>query len=420
MTNSDVYSLTTGKYLESLYAVDNQFIQQLANLSIENAKQLKMVSVILKDKVNNRGEIAKKGVKAADKSVIDLCKVTPLVGLGGAKNMFEELAIYRWYMLKLDEVPGLVFDRLAKTLFVDYLLSACVCYVEVFDPASSRVDKFLATRNRFIAGGLAGMAPEDTSKFINYLTPHSQDYVNKHIRVLKLSHSSTGFKVTQPRSHLDFNKDIKITPLFLLTTFLDGISDIISSNIIKFTYIKDNVTEREMVTTLSPQILLQYYDSTFVQKVLSAVEAKIVRGYVRLPELGISKYDETGVRALNVARVTSIELVQDFDSRFIHVDFNNILGYFKSTVESVADLNVLAFLFEALADDVLKVRKGDIIGAQSAITSFVDAQYAIGTTTFLRRLHILMLQFPNIFRAYNGGKPKEFTGGSNFDLGVEE
>ncbi len=264
------------------------------------------------------------------------------------------------------------------------------------------------------------MAPEDTSKFINYLTPHSQDYVNKHIRVLKLSHSSTGFKVTQPRSHLDFNKDIKITPLFLLTTFLDGISDIISSNIIKFTYIKDNIMEREMVTTLSPQILLQYYDSTFVQKVLSAVEAKIVRGYVRLPELGISKYDETGVRALNVARVTSIELVQDFDSRFIHVDFNNILGYFKSTVESVADLNVLAFLFEALADDVLKVRKGDIIGAQSAITSFVDAQYAIGTTTFLRRLHILMLQFPNIFRAYNGGKPKEFTGGSNFDLGVEE
>lgn len=416
--NTDVYSLTTGAFLEQLFAVDNMFVRQLATLSLENAKNLKIVSAVLKDKVNNRGEIAQKGIHAADKSVIDICKLTPLVGINGSRNLLEEIAQYRWNMLNLQGSTPDDWRRMPYLLLVDYLLSCSVCYVEVFDN-TAKVEKFFATRNRFIAGALSGMQPHETVKYSNYLTPYLADYQNSQLRTLKMTILKDGsFKVAQPRAAVNFGKNIKVTPLFLMQTFLEGINPVLAKNIVKFTYIKDNITERELVTTFNPEILLTHYDEGYVQRVMTNVESKLTRGYVRLPELGISKYDDTGVRALNISRITKIDILQEFDTRFIDVDFNVIMPTFKDTVERTSNMNVLAFIFETLSGEIIKAN--GLMEAQNIITAFADGQYAIGTTTFLRQLHLLMIQFPNIFTDYNGGKPKTFMGyTSSFNLGVE-
>lgn len=418
MDINQVYGLNTGQFLDQICAVDNIFVRQLANLAIEQARNLKVVSFVLKDKLNNRGEIAQKGVPASSKSVIDMCKLTPLVGVYGSRNLLEEIAQYRAQTLNFSDVPDTFWKDNMEMLMVDYLLSACLCYVEVFD-STARVDKFFATRNRFIAGRLAGLQASQTAKFVSYLQSYSMNYQMKQLKVLKLNINKSGFKVSQPRSYLDFNKSIKVTPLFLMTSFVDGVSEVLKNNIVKFKYIKDNLTEREFITTLSTEILLKYYDQDFVQKMLSGVGVQLNRGYIKLPELGISKYDDTGVRALNVSRITSVEVIDSFDTSFIDVDFNLILPVFKETINQIRDPRILNMIHEDLTGK--PAQASSVPELRNMLIYFVDGQYAIGTTTALRYLHKYMVARPQIFTMYNGGKRREFGSiPANFNLGLVE
>lgn len=417
MDADQYYSLTSGRFWEEVYAVDNLFIRQLVNLSIESAKNLKVVSFVFKDKVNNRGEIQQRGIKASEKSVIDICKLTPLVDRENHRTVLDEVATYRTKLLGFDYAGPNFAKEYADILMVDYLLSAALCYVEVFD-SSHNVEKFFATRNRFIAGAIVGASDQETSKYQSYLQAYAANYQSRQLKVLKLNMNKKGFKIVQPRSFVDFNKSVKVTPLFLMTSFIKGLSDILSHNIVKFKYIKDNMTERELITTLSTEILLKYYDNEFVTKMMSGVDSVLTRGYIKLPELGISKYDNTGTRSLNISRITSVEIVDTFDSSFINVDFEMILPSFKDTVDRLNNPNILMMIHEDLTGTRAQVT--NIFELKNAINSFVDGQYAIGTTTALRYMHKYMIQRPQIFNSYHGGIPMQYGEvKSNFNLGIE-
>ena len=56
--------------------------------------------------------------------------------------------------------------------------------------------------------------------------------------------------------------------------------------------------------------------------------SKMHRGYIKIPELGSSIYDDTGVRSLNVARLLSIKQVESVSREFIHVDLNSVVSNF--------------------------------------------------------------------------------------------
>lgn len=409
-----VYGLNTQNLLDSI-AVDNLFIRQLYNLTIESAKNLKVVSFIMRDRAQNRGEVQQRGISAADKSVIDICKLTPLLGVYGSRTLLDEVAHYRADSMGFLQQDPHFAKAHAEMLMADYLLSACLCYVEVF--SGSRVDKFLATRNRFIAGAVANMAPEDTTKFISYLQSTPTNYHLKQVKVLKLTANKKGFRVTQSSSYLDFNRNVVVTPVFFMLHFVDGIMEILRHHIVKFRYIKDNLTERELVSTTNPEILLRYYDQEFVQKVMANIGTMYIRGYIKIPELGISKYDHTGVRSLDLSRITSVELVDSFDTRFIDVDFNIILPTFKETVSRMNN-PLLTLVYEDLVGKPPQTR--NILELRNALTAYVEGQVAIGTTTALRHLHLYMMQRPQVFTTYNGGKRPEFAGfgfSNSFNLG---
>jgi hypothetical protein len=418
MDINQVYSLTSGNFLDEICTVDNLFIRQLANLSSDGAKNLKVVSFVLKDKANKRGEIAKRNISPEDKSVIDICKLTPLVNGSESKNLLEEVAKYRSMTLNFDDVGPTFWKDNEEILMIDYLLSSCLCYVEIFD-STANVEKFFATRNRFIAGGIAGLKAEDTAKYVSYLRAYSVNYQSKQLKVLKLSANKSGMKIVQPRSFIDFNRNIKITPLFIMTSFVQGLEDTLRNQIVKFKYIKDNMTEREFITTLSPEILLTNYEETFVQKMMSGVTSQLIRGYVRLPELGISKYDASGVRALNISRITSVEVVNDFDKTFIDVDFETILPAFKETINNMRDTRMLALIHEDLTGQLPQTTSS--IELRSTLVAFVDGQYALGTTTALRYIHNYMMSRIQFFPLYKGGKPIQYGSiGSSFNLGLVE
>lgn len=413
------FDIRRAGYLEKLYALDNPFVRQLAVLATSSAKELKVLNVVTKNNLVNRGETALRGIAADAKSVIDICKLTSLTGHPQFKNLMEEIAYYRWCSLGFDTTPGYeeMWRKKAPLLMIDYLLSVCVCYVEVFE-TGIKVDKFFATRNRFLAGALAEMNMQDTVKWNNFLTPLMADYDANQLRMLKLNKTKEKFKVTQPRSGVDFNKSVKVTPIFLMTSFLEGITDILQEKILRITYIKDNLQERETFTSFNTPLLLQYYPQEFVQTMYSHCSNNLSRGYVQLPELGISKYDKTGVRALNISRITSIEIVDHFDTRFIDVDFDQILYTFKTTIDRLTDFGMLSFVYSSIVQDA-PPSNVTITEMQTRITSFVDSQYALGTTTFLKQLHLFMLGCPQIFVGYTG-KRVSYSGfqSSNFNLGI--
>jgi hypothetical protein len=138
-----------------------------------------------------------------------------------------------------------------------------------------------------------------------------------------------------------------------------------------------------------------------------------------MPELGVSKYDQSGVRALNVSRITSVEILQEFDASFIDVDFDTILPTFKETINNQRDPRILNMVHEDLTGQPSQAQSAAEL--RNSLIAFIDGQYAMGTTTALRYIHTYMVARAQIFPMYNGGKRREFGNiGSGFNLGVIE
>lgn len=403
----DIYSLVNNQFIPELNTVDNGFIRQLYMLALKSAQSKKMLGIITNNFISSKS----KNEVNQDNSVLNICQLTPLVDKENCTNLVEDIAKYRWNSLSFDFDKDFWKEK-SNLLFLDYILSSCLCYVEVYENGSSMgkktnsVDKFYATRNRFIAGRVAKVDDKETSKYINYLTSVLADYRMNSLRVLKLSRQKKGFKITQPRSAINFNKAVKVTPLFFITAFVKGITPILKENMVKFKYIKDNGQERELVTTLSTDIFEKYYNKDYAENVVKAAEMKIDRGYMKVPELGCSKYDETGLRALNLNRITSIEVVDNFDTSYIDVDFKGIIPTFKATIEAIKNEEVLGLIYQSLMNESPEGK--DIQTIRSEILVYVDGRYAIGTTTFQKELHNYMMKYKMVFKGYTG-KPSNLS-----------
>ena len=422
----EIYDLTSRQYIEQLQAVDNLFIRQLFILSCNAAKQNKMLT-ILSDNLIRDNSITSANLSNISDCTMNICDLPPLLDKVNCKSIVEDIAKYRWSKLNFQYDDNFWKER-TNLLFLDYILSACFCYVEIFDltstgKRSNMVEKFYATRNRFIAAKVANIPVDETSKYINYLSPILPDYKMESLRVLKLSHSRKGYKISQPRSSINFTRMVKVTPLFFISSFLQGLSPLLKDNIVKFTYVKDNGQEREIYTTLSKDIFKKYYDDTYIDNIMSKVELKMDRGYLKIPELGCSKYDDTGLRALNLTRITHIDVVDSFDTSYINVDFKNIIPTFKATVEAINNKEAIYYIYMALIGKEPSDAK-DIIKMRSDIMSYVDGRFAIGTTTFQKELHNFMLKYKMIFKGYTGLPVQAdnndiINSNSTFNLGFE-
>ena len=192
------------------------------------------------------------------------------------------------------------------------------------------------------------------------------------------------------------------------------------SKILKFDYVKDNGQIRELITTLSSDILSKYYDINYAQTLLEGAEMKIDRGYLKVPELGCSKYDDTGLRALNISRIVGINEVDTIDTSYIDVDFKSIIPTFKGTLESISQVDIMKVLYQAILND--SPGEKTLAEMRSDIFMFVDGRFAIGTTTYQKELHKFMLNYSMVSKGYNG-KPNAYTLEANlngsFDLGFE-
>lgn len=414
----EVYGVLNRPVVTDVFAVDNVFIRQLAALSRNYAKQAKGLTFVLKNNASNRGQIAQRGIRADEKSMLDICKLTPLTSVYASRNLSEEIAQYRMAMLGFTDAPPNMWRGIQGTLVADYLLASCLCFVEVFD--GDFVTKGFYTRNRDIVSELTGKPKEDMAKYVQHLQMTTSNYQTGALKGLKINVTKKGFTVTQPKTFIDMTKTVKITPLFLMSTLYEGLSDILGTHILKFTYVKNNLTEREFITTLAPHVLNTFYPNDMVAKMLTNVSNSMAKGYVHLPEVGISKYDKSGVRALNLSRITSIEVIDisKIDTSYINVDFDRILPSFRETVMNATDVNFLHMVHEEILN--APVSASTLVELKSTIVTYVESQYVIGTTTALRQLHKYMMSREKFFPLYRSGEPLTYGRSTGFNLGGAE
>lgn len=421
MDKEEIYGLTGD--IASL-AVKNQFSLNLNKACYALGQQLKPFCFFADEKRKQYG-------------VLDFCS-PQFTGLAGESSLYNEIAEFRTEQLKRDYVTlGTQTEETKKALFFDYLLAECVCYVEV--PKYTRkdgrptpsFDKFFATKNpRLMALWINEDINLVTRKYAHRCKTTAVELMNNELRIAKLNKGTKGTSITIPRNSLDASK-ITVTPLFCMNALINGFYEALSSSILEFTFMKDNGTERVLASTISKEIMYDYYnDHDFVSRALYGVDifsekvggmtlgSKLGRGYIKVPELGSSRYDSTGTRSVNIARLLKIQKLEEVSREFIDVDLSSVQLAFENglNVLTVKHPEHLVQLAGIVGTEDLSGGETDVQLSQ-IIKRTVDTNCTILSTTYLRELHRIMTKHPEMFPLYTG-KPLDIVSETG-DVGIE-
>ena len=382
--------------------------------------------------------------------------VTDFMNFGGIVNTNITLAddIVRFMLQKtgtpandIDSTLATLTEEQKKALCVRYMLSVSICYVEVDKWKTSmgeRVhtyDKFLCTSNtRLLAEWLGDSHKliEMEGKYGTKLLYSDDDVANDVIHFVKCNQTAKGNSLTAPRNAFKA-KDIRLVPLFMLYAYQEGIYKSLEDSLVKFTFIKDNKTERTMISTLSEDIVRSFYtDNEVVEKMLSGIDVRSVkqggmylsskahRGFVRIPEIGASKYDNSGTRSLNLARIIKMQKVDasEVDTRYINVDLDSVIYSFQKGIDALVSQRSpeVRNIYKALTEG-----KGRDLPEQLPPLTFADEcmkevtmKHSMFSTEYLRWLHNFMYSHPEWFGNYTGERVEQAPTTSASDFVTQE
>jgi len=324
-----------------------------------------------------------------------------------------------------------------------YFLRNYLCYVEIptyrYEKSTGEkkasYDKFLATSCLEIAAAWASLDEETAkTKYAKHLSGFDAlDGEDSEVPILKLARNKMGRSITKPRSPLNLDKaGIRVVPVFALRSYVTRFYANASKELARVTFIKDNGSERVIDTTFSQELLSELYqDSSFVLTMLTTCyngkflgSTVIDRGYIRVPEVGASIYDGSGVRAISYTRIGSIEYGVEPNMEFAKVDLEGVVfafsGYVNKLNEKQISSLVTALGMEGFDVDTLTGKdKGlDLQVDAFQLETWVDLQNRVLSTTFQRSLALFMKTNPQWFGGYTGergGLSSDITFGSSSD-----
>lgn len=366
--------------------------------------------------------------------VMDFSAGSGLCNMG--YNLMQE--IRNFHILNLMATQNMLGDYpqiTDKTVFIDYLLSVSVCYIEIpkyikrGDSMAKSYDKFIATKNMDLMADWVG---KNTFEIEGKYSVGSDafDLVQNTVRLIKLTTKQNENRLSKPRDAV-YTGDMSVLPLFMVNAFMDGVHEKLKSGIVRFVYAKDNGVVRELVSTCNRELLEKVYkESGFVDKMLSPVLnddgtlcRKQDRGYVRLPEFGSSMYDETGVRAVNINRILACNemAVTDVDLSYINVDLDGVLDAFKEGLQRVygsSPQEMKQFYMEVLGEEPADFGIETYLKCYEGIVQYVDTVSIAMTTQFNKALHKFMITHPQWYPYYTGMGKTVKKSYANNDFGV--
>lgn len=354
-------------------------------------------------------------------------------------SLIDEIVEYRHQAFKDTGINVDIRDEVKKKLlFYDYLMTISICYVEIPKYVTkdgmpmATYDKFLCTRNPAIMGAWMGADPSEMqAKYSSRITSRQVEFNINELRCVKLNHTNKGNSITVPRTAYNVEK-MTCIPMYMLYAFVAGFKPLIQDGIVKFSYLKDNGTIRELATTLNEDILKDYYDDNiFINTMLSGVDintvqqggmtlsSKMNRGYIKVPELGASVYDGTGVRSLNIARLLKAEKIDSVDRTFLKVDLNSVPTNFNNGIDYIVKTmpDSLKDCYKALVGEEFDETKCSSIPVMAeTCKSYVAGRSAFLSTSYHRDLHVFMVSHPEWFPLYTGKPAQQITSSANFGI----
>ena len=299
--------------------------------------------------------------------------------------------------------------------YLMFLLKTSICYVEYLG-FNGQLRKMLLCAN-------LNLIRECHDISLNGVTHHLTDATNinkfnsthvlpttcNEIKGIKINKKLLT-EVRQPM--LLRNSIIRVAPICLMLQNANIILN--TGGISKYEYYKDNGTIRDIVTTKDRGTLTKHYTSEKVDEMIAdsvlSIDTILNRGYMRVIELGASKYD-SGVRAINVAKIKSERQIDEseVDYRFVDVDLSTVVDTFKYHMERIDDLHILNTVLHDLTDiNSVADSKPYILGELFGV---VDSNVTYGSTQYLRALYLYMVDRPQIFSTV-------VKGGFSIDMGV--
>jgi hypothetical protein len=205
-----------------------------------------------------------------------------------------------------------------------YLLKHYLCYIEYSTSAYSKkgamYQKKLVTGDLSLVKAWMGCLEENDYKKCKKIL--EQEPEKDSIPYIELKYGKDGTpKITKPRKQLDLNiANMNIIPVFMLSAAVKTLVEHLNTEYVKFTYVKDNGQVRSLTSTLNKDLIISIYghpqkkpktkwsreafEQMYSGKLVDCVT--LPRGYIRLPEVGGSRYDDP-TRSVNLARITHIE-----------------------------------------------------------------------------------------------------------------
>lgn len=354
-------------------------------------------------------------------------------------SLIDEIVEYRHQAFKDTGINVDIRDEVKKKLlFYDYLMTISICYVEIPKYVTKEgmpmatYDKFLCTRNPAIMGAWMGADPaEMQAKYSSRIVSRQVEFNINELRCVKLNHTNKGNSITVPRTAYNVEK-MTCIPMYMLYAFVEGFKPLIQNGIVKFSYLKDNGTIRELATTLNEDILRDYYDDNiFINTMLSGVDintvqqggmtlsSKMNRGYIKVPELGASVYDGTGVRSLNIARLLKAEKIDSVDRTFLKVDLNSVPTNFNNGIDYIVKTmpDSLKDCYKALVGEEFDETKCVSVPVTAeTCKEYVAGRSAFLSTSYHRDLHVFMISHPEWFPLYTGKPAQQITSSTNFGV----
>lgn len=354
-------------------------------------------------------------------------------------SLIDEIVGYRHQAFKDTGINVDIRDEVKKKLlFYDYLMTISICYVEIPKYVTKEgmpmatYDKFLCTRNPAIMGAWMGADPaEMQAKYSSRIVSRQVEFNINELRCVKLNHTNKGNSITVPRTAYNIEK-MTCIPMYMLYAFVEGFKPLIQNGIVKFSYLKDNGTIRELATTLNEDILRDYYDDNiFINTMLSGVDintvqqggmtlsSKMNRGYIKVPELGASIYDGTGVRSLNIARLLKAEKIDSVDRTFLKVDLNSVPTNFNNGIDYIVKTmpDSLKDCYKALVGEEFDETKCVSVPVTAeTCKEYVAGRSAFLSTSYHRDLHVFMISHPEWFPLYTGKPAQQITSSTNFGV----
>lgn len=305
----------------------------------------------------------------------------------------------------LKEISSLFGGSISDTsALFQYFLTLGPVYLEYFN--NGRWEKVLGTKTSDLAREWAvikGQVDEDRLGL-----------VEENIYLLRLEADKQGNrKVAKPRKDYTFDEQTKFIPVRVLAQILTILADKLQQGVVRIVFRKDNGSLRTLDTTLNANLLQAIYGSAYTQRVLEdswnpyvntgnilETVPNLARGYLRLPEVGCSRY-ESGVSACNFLRVEKIKYNIQPDLSLIDYDLSLVSREFENSLSGIASLGLMRELVDSIRCAGLGVTLNKEVMTYSELVDWENDSRMFVGRTFDRSLCLFMLSRPDLFMNIN-------------------